>query len=110
MAVVPGPAHASERAHSRNREFALRQGGCHRLDDLVDPVTPGAALGRRAPLTCRKACLKKSSSTCCWPTLRSSSAMRLPAFSSSPPPPGCERGSPFTLQADRSDRRGLLGV
>src|SRR5712671_5328885 len=83
MAVVPGPAHAGERAHPLNREFALRQGGRHRLDDLVDPVTPGPTLGRRARFTCRKACRKKSSSTCCWPTLRSSSAMRVRAASSS---------------------------
>src|SRR5438445_187768 len=83
VAVVPGPADASQHTHSRNRGFALRQAGRHRLDDLVDPVTPGPALGRRAPLTRCKACRKKSRSTCCWPTLRSNSAMRLRASSSS---------------------------
>src|SRR6266403_6262849 len=112
MPVVPRPADASERAHPRNREFALRQGGRHqrrhRLDDPVDPVTPGPALGRRAPLTCRKACRKKSSSTCCWPTLRSSAAMRLCALSSSPSAPG-ELDPPPPREADRSELRGRPG-
>src|SRR5712671_1537510 len=108
VAVVPGPAHTGERAHPLDREFALRQGGRHRLDDFVDPVTPGPALGRRAPLTCRKACRKKSSSTCCWPTLRSSAAMRLCAFSSSPAAPG-ELDPPPPREADRSELRGRPG-
>ena len=108
MAVVPGPAHAGQRAHPLNREFALRQGGRHRLDDFVDPVTPGPALGRRAPLTCRKACRKKSSSTCCWPTLRSSAAIRPRAASSSPPAaPGREPGP--VVEAHPSDLRGRPG-
>src|SRR6266481_1572307 len=108
MAVVPGPAHARERAHPFDREFALRQGTSHRLDDFVDPVTPGPALGRRAPLTCRKACRKKSSSTCCWPILRSSAATRLCAFSSSPAAPG-ELDPPPARKADRSELRGRPG-
>src|SRR6266403_1359127 len=109
---------SSRRRHTRSlrdwssdvcsSDLALRQGGRHRLDDFVDPVTPGPALGRRAPLTCRKACRKKSSSTCCWPTLRSSAAMRLCALSSSPSAPG-ELDPPPPREADRSELRGRPG-
>src|SRR5882757_7761772 len=75
-AVVAGATDAGQRAHPLDRKLALRQRDRHRLDDRVDRVTPVPSLGRRAPLTCRKACRKKSSSTCCWPILRSSSAIR----------------------------------
>ena len=64
-------------SHSLDRKLALRQGGRHRLDDRVDRDAPDPALRRRVPSTCRKACRKKSSSTCCWPILRSNSAIRL---------------------------------
>src|SRR5580658_8666662 len=82
MAVVAGAADAGESTHSLHRERALRQRGRHRLDDRIDPLTPGPVLGWRGSLTCRKACRKKSSSTCCWPILRSSSATRRRAAAS----------------------------
>src|SRR5712691_7751698 len=44
MTVVSGAADPGEGTHPRNRGFALRQGGRHRLDDPVDPVTPAPAL------------------------------------------------------------------
>ena len=46
-------------------------------------VTPGPSLGRRDASIRRKAPLKKSSCTSCWPTLRSSSATRSRARTSS---------------------------
>src|SRR5258708_15365887 len=78
MTVVAGATDTGEPAHTLDREHALRT-GCrlhHRLDDFVDFVAPVPSLGWRSPFTCRKACRKKSRSTCCWPTLRSSSAIR----------------------------------
>jgi hypothetical protein len=40
VAVVAGAADAGQRAHPLDRGKALRQGGCHRFDDFVDPITP----------------------------------------------------------------------
>src|SRR5204862_3108297 len=74
--VVAGSTEAGQRTHPFNCEFALRLAGRHRFDDAVDRSAPSPSLGRRATLTCRKACRKKSSSTCCWPILRSNSAIR----------------------------------
>ena len=56
---------------------------CHRFVDGVDGFAPGSSIGRRFASTCRKACRKKSSSRCCWPTFRSSSGMRCLAKSRS---------------------------
>lgn len=36
-----GPADAGQHAHPLNREFALLRVDRHRLDNLVDPITPG---------------------------------------------------------------------
>ena len=76
--VVSCAADASQPAHPlhrkpRFRRFALR--ARHRLDVGEDAVTPGASLGRREPSVCCKAPVKKSSSSCCWPTFRSNSAI-----------------------------------
>src|SRR5580658_2502180 len=59
MTVVAGAADAGESTHPFHRERALRQRGRHRLDDRIDPLTPGPVLGWRGSLTCRKACRKK---------------------------------------------------
>jgi hypothetical protein len=75
MSIVAGPAYAGELAHAFDSDLALRPRRCHRLDDFVDAVPPGAPLRRRCSLTCRKACRKKSSSTCCRPILRSSAGI-----------------------------------
>jgi len=74
MAVVARPTHPSQRAHPCDRQRALR--GRHRVDEREDALPPRPPLGGGGALTCRKAALKKSSSTACWPTLRSSSASR----------------------------------
>ena len=86
--VISCPADAGQPAHPSHRKpcfrrFALR--ARHRLDVGEDAVTPGPSLGRREPSICCKAPLKKSRSSCCWPTLRSSSAI-WPALGPSHPP------------------------
>src|SRR5688572_16941006 len=72
--VVAGAADARQRAHPLDGEGALR--GRHRVDEREDALAPRPPLGGGGALTCRKASLKKSSSTACWPTLRSSSTSR----------------------------------
>src|SRR5438128_2125065 len=72
--VIARAADPRERAHPFDGEGALR--GHHRVDEREDALPPRAPLGRGGSLTCRKASLKKSSSTACWPTLRSSSTSR----------------------------------
>jgi hypothetical protein len=53
VTVVTGSADAGQTTHPL--DIALRRGPDHRLDDRVDAVPPGAPLGWRASLTCRKA-------------------------------------------------------
>src|SRR5205809_3287599 len=72
--IVARAADASQRAHPLDGEGALR--GRHRVDEREDALPPRPPFGRGGALTCRKAALKKSSSTACWPTLRSSSTRR----------------------------------
>src|SRR6059058_71386 len=72
--VVTRAADARQRAHPLDGQAALR--GRHRVDEREDAVAPRPPLGRGGSLTCRKAFSKKSSSTACWPTLRSSSTSR----------------------------------
>src|SRR6185436_16434517 len=60
VTVVTGPADTSQAAPSRDCVLALRQQGCHRLDDFVDAVTPRSTFARRVPSTCRKAARKKN--------------------------------------------------
>src|SRR5499433_2170572 len=73
-AVVAGAAHAGQGAHPFDRERALRRRP--RVDEREDAVAPRPPLGGGGALTCRKAALKKSISSACWPTLRSSSTRR----------------------------------
>jgi len=72
--------HPQQIAHPPHRHSALRL-SCPRADELPGDGAPCPAIGRRACSIARKASLKKSSSACCWPISRSSSASRsaLPA-------------------------------
>jgi len=72
--------HPQQIAHPPRRHSALRL-SCPRADELPGDGAPCPAIGRRACSIARKASLKKSSSACCWPISRSSSASRsaLPA-------------------------------
>ena len=72
--VIARAADPRQRAHPLDGEGALR--GHHRVDEREDALPPRPPLGQGGSLTCRKASLKKSSSTACWPTLRSSSTSR----------------------------------
>src|SRR2546425_890213 len=74
MPVVCRPAHAGEGTQAFDRQRALRRR--HRLDHGEDVPAPRPALGGADALMCRKARAKKSSSTACWPILRSRSAIR----------------------------------
>src|SRR5262249_58371792 len=74
VAVVGGAAHAGQGAHPFDRERALRRRP--RVDEREDAVAPRPPLGGGGALTCRKAALKKSISSACCPTLRSSSTKR----------------------------------
>jgi hypothetical protein len=56
LAVVAGPADASQCAHPLDAQHALRTGCRHCRDRRVDVVTPGPSFDRRLSLTCRKAC------------------------------------------------------
>ncbi len=58
-------AHPLDRRALR-RSFTLRMR--HRLDLGEDAVAPGPMLGGSDASMRRKACLKKSRSSCCWPT------------------------------------------
>src|SRR3989442_11318726 len=62
---------SSQRTHPLDGEAALR--GRHRVDEREDALAPRPPFGGGGSVTCRKACLKKSSSTACCPTLRSRS-------------------------------------
>src|SRR5262249_62291693 len=74
VAVVTRAAHAGQGAHPCDRERALRRRP--RVDEREDAVAPRPPLGGGGAFTCRKAALKKSISSACWPTLRSSSPRR----------------------------------
>src|SRR5262249_59892870 len=74
VAVVAGAAHAGQGAHPFDRERALRRRP--RVEEREDAVAPRPPLGGGGALTCRKAALKKSISSACCPTLRSSSTKR----------------------------------
>jgi hypothetical protein len=65
VAVVAGAAEPSQRTQPRHAEFALRQRLRHRFDDGVEVLDPRPSVVARPASTCRKACRKKSSSTCC---------------------------------------------
>ena len=56
MTVVAGATYPCQPTHTIDREIALLHGWRQRFDDRVDAVTPSPSLGRRASLTCRKAC------------------------------------------------------
>jgi len=81
MPVVARPAHLQQGTHPLHRQSALplRPG----LDEAMDAVPPDRSLGRREVSKSCKACLKKSASNACWPTLRSNSAIRPRATESS---------------------------
>src|SRR5271156_4639289 len=83
MPIVAGARHAAQSAQPFHAGVvlanALRLGGDHRLDDRVEV---GAPLSRLVASQSRKASRKKCRSACCWPTRRSSSAMRALACAS----------------------------
>jgi len=73
ISVVSGPARPGQPVHPFDLDALLLN---LRVDHRVDTVSPGPPFDRRDTPACRKAARKKSRSRCCWPTLRSSSAIR----------------------------------